>query len=199
MNDANTTQQSEFVWRRLADSVKVGGSEIDGRLFWLFILVPVLVLGLFYAGWMYRRDARTVGWRWASFMGVLRCTVYGIIALVFLLPAMQNWDETKIQSKVVALFDVSGSMGSRDDPPVEGMDVAKLPTRQDKVRNLLEGKTGFLARLGEKNPVFSYRFGGILDEDFLVLDREARFWPRSVWDSRLRNPDEQSEPNATQA
>src|SRR5947207_6455078 len=189
MNDPNTTQQTEFVWRRLADPLKLGSWEADGKL-WLIILFIVLLLGLFYAGWMYKRDSRTVGWRWATFMGVIRCTVYGILAVVFLLPANQSWDETKIQSKVVALFDVSGSMASRDDPPVEGMDVAKLPTRQDKVMNLLEGKTGFLARLGEKNPVFSYRFGGLLDEDFLVLDREGHLWPRSAWESQLRNPEE---------
>src|SRR5256885_12501847 len=31
--------------------------------------------------------------------------------------ALQSWEETKQQSKVVLLFDVSGSMGHRDDYP----------------------------------------------------------------------------------
>src|SRR5437764_1475988 len=76
MNDPNTTQQTEFVWRRLADPLKLGSWEADGKL-WLIILFIVLLLGLFYAGWMYKRDSRTVGWRWATFMGVIRCIVYG--------------------------------------------------------------------------------------------------------------------------
>src|SRR5258707_4506234 len=114
MNDPNTTQQTEFVWRRINDGLHVGGQEYNGYL-WLAILIPVVLVGLVYVIWMYARDARTVGWLWASFLGLLRCTVYAVLALVFLLPAMQSWDETRTQSKVVMLFDVSGSNGARDD------------------------------------------------------------------------------------
>ena len=133
-------------------------------------------------------------------MGILRCTVYGIIALR--VPPARHAElgrNRRSSRRSSRCFDVSGSMASRDDPPVEGMDVAKLPTRQDKVLSLLEGKTGFLARLGEKNPVFSYRFGGGLDEDFHVLDREGQFWPRSAWESRLHKPGRATGPGRDEA
>ena len=45
MNDSNTTQQTEFVWRRLVDSLNVFGRELDGH-YWLLVLIPVLLLGL---------------------------------------------------------------------------------------------------------------------------------------------------------
>ena len=82
--------------------------EIDGH-YWLLVLIPVLLLGFAYAIWQYVRDSRSVGWAWASLMCSLRLVVYLVLAAVFLLPAMQSWDETKAQSKVVVLFDVSGS------------------------------------------------------------------------------------------
>src|SRR4051794_731765 len=111
MNDTHTTtQQTDFVWRRLEDGLRlVDGREVSGW-YWLAILVPVLALGLFYVGWMYRRDARTVAWPWAVFLALIRSTVYVVLALVFLLPALQNWETTKSRSRVALLFDVSGSM-----------------------------------------------------------------------------------------
>ena len=131
MNDPTTTQQTEFIWRRLADALHLGGREIDGH-YWLLVLIPVLLLGFAYAIWQYVRDSRSVGWAWASLMCSLRLVVYLVLAAVFLLPAMQSWDETKAQSKVVVLFDVSGSMGHRDDIPTEATPADKLPTRDRK-------------------------------------------------------------------
>jgi len=43
MNDPTTTQQTEFIWRRLADALHLGGREIDGH-YWLLVLIPVLLL-----------------------------------------------------------------------------------------------------------------------------------------------------------
>src|SRR6266851_6209810 len=110
--EPTTTQETEFVWRRLADSLKLFGQEIDGH-FWLAILIPVLIVAFSYVIWMYVRDGRSVGWPWAAFLAALRSTVYVILAVVFLLPAEQTWDRSETRSRVVFLIDVSGSMGSR--------------------------------------------------------------------------------------
>jgi len=124
----------------------------------------------------------------------LRLAVYLVLAAVFLLPAMQSWDETKAQSKVVVLFDVSGSMGHRDDIPTEATPADKLPTRQDKVLSLLsDDKLAFLKRLQDKNPVFAYRFGGNLDEDYVVLDN-GLVWTRSEWEDKTRGGDKRETP-----
>ena len=82
MND-NATQQTEFVLRRLSDPFHLFGREVSGFA-WLAVLIPVLVLGVVYVGWMYRRDARGVGWAWAAFLGTLRTAVYLILAGIFL-------------------------------------------------------------------------------------------------------------------
>src|SRR5262245_20468883 len=134
MNEGNVTQKTELVWRRIEESVRWFGSELDGRV-WFAVLVPVLLAGLFYVVWMYIRDSKAVGWYWASFLGLLRCTVYALLAVVFLLPARQSYDVVNSQSKVLAAIDVSGSMGERDDPAPEGMKPESMPTRMDKVVN----------------------------------------------------------------
>src|SRR5438445_11611232 len=107
-------QEKEFVLRRLTEAVNLGGKEYDGH-WWLALLIPVLVLGLVYVVWMYRRDSQSVGWRWASFLGVLRGAVYLLLAGIFLLPAEQVWDKSETRSKVIILLDVSGSMGNKED------------------------------------------------------------------------------------
>ena len=56
------------------------------------------------------RDGRAVGAPWAAFLALLRCTVYGILAFAFLLPATQQWEISKNTSKVLVIFDVSPSM-----------------------------------------------------------------------------------------
>jgi hypothetical protein len=50
MND-NTSQFSEFVWRRLADPVRLFGHDLSPQL-WLAVLVLVLLAAFFYVGWM---------------------------------------------------------------------------------------------------------------------------------------------------
>src|SRR5713226_5341193 len=113
--DHNTTQESQFVLRRLEEALRIFGKETDPRWFWILVLVLVLSAGFFYVGWMYKRDSRSVGWAWASVLGLLRSCVYIILAAVFLLPALQTWDRTELHSKVVPVFDVSGSMANKDD------------------------------------------------------------------------------------
>ena len=82
---------------------------------WLIVLFGVLAVALFYVAWMYVKDSRGVGVVWASLLGFLRLGVYGILALVFLLPANQSFVETRSESKVLLLFDVSGSMSTSDE------------------------------------------------------------------------------------
>src|SRR6266851_8820547 len=134
--EPTTTQETEFVWRRLADSLKLFGQEIDGH-FWLAILIPVLIVAFAYVIWMYVRDGRAVGWGWASLLGALRIAVYLILALVFLLPAEQTWERTETRSKVILLIDVSGSMTSKDDLPNEAVPAEKLLSRHDKIIRFL--------------------------------------------------------------
>src|SRR5258708_10064792 len=131
MNDGNVTQKTETVWRRIEESVRWFGTEMDGRI-WFAVLIPVLLAGLFYVVWMYIRDSRAVGWYWATFLGMLRCTVYALLAVLFLLPARQTYDVVNSQSKVVLMLDPSFSMYERDDPPPQGTKAETMPTRLHK-------------------------------------------------------------------
>src|SRR5262249_27700253 len=133
-----------------------------------------------------------LGWAWASFLGALRVTVFLLLALIFLLPAWQNWEKSETRSKVVVLSDVSGSMNTKDDLPTEATPVEKLPTRQDKVIVFLtHDQVAFLPRLQEKNPVAFYRFGSRLDEDFQLFEG-GRQWSAGDWNTWLKpNPKEE--------
>jgi hypothetical protein len=139
---------------------------------WMVVLVPVLAIALFYVGLMYLKDARSIHPLWAAFLGILRCAVYSILAIVFLLPGCQTYDESITHSKVLFLLDVSDSMGTVDDQPEPGQDPAKLPTRQDKVIKFLtaemdakkEPQTPFMARVLKNTDLDMYRFGFDLDE-----------------------------------
>jgi hypothetical protein len=187
MNEAaNTTTSTQFVWRRLAEPIRVFGSDID-PVVWLGVLALVLAVGFFYIGWMYFRDSRGVGSIWATILGLLRASVYVLLAWVFLMPANQTWEQTITRSKAVAVFDVSGSMlTTRDDIPREG-GPATL-TRQEKVLGFLgdtgiegdagvpphpPGKINFFPRLVEKNPVTVYRVASGLDDNYLLLTPEG--------------------------
>src|SRR5437870_3717449 len=117
--DTNSTQETQFVFRRLEEALHLFGREADPYWFWILLLLLVVGAGFTYVAWMYKRDSQSVGWRWASLLAVLRCCVYAILAMVFLLPAWQTWERTESHSKVVLAFDVSGSMGNKDDLPTE--------------------------------------------------------------------------------
>ncbi len=186
--DPTTTQETEFVWRRLTEALHLFGKEIDGH-FWLAILIPVLIIAFSYVIGMYVRDGRSVGWPWAGFLAGLRTFVYIVLAMVFLLPAEQTWDRTETRSKVILMIDVTGSMGSRDDLPTEAVPAEKLLSRQDKVIQLLTNEQiAFIKRLQEKNPVTAYRFGPQIDEAFKTLDPDHP-WSKQDWNAWLKpNP-----------
>jgi hypothetical protein len=173
MSDTNVIQENQWVWRRLEEPIRLFGSEISGNqlsVFWLGVLFTILAIGFGYIARMYLRDSRTIGWAWASFLGILRASVYCMLAVLFLLPGWQSFDVVKSRSKVVFLFDVSGSMETRDEP-TGSQPIEKIPTRQDKVLQLLKDeKVALLRRTWENNPVYVYRFGRFLDENYLVLE-----------------------------
>jgi hypothetical protein len=183
-SDTETVQKTEFVFRRLSEALRLGGQDVDPRL-WLAILIPVLILGAVYVIWMYVRESVTVG-AWAILLAVLRSVVYIILALVFLLPAWQTWDVTENRSKVLLLLDVSGSMGTKDDLPTDSIPVEKLLSRQDKVIAFLtDPQIAFLKKLQEKNPVTAYRFGGQLDEEARVF-ANGKVWSEKEWNDWLK-------------
>ena len=64
--------QREFVLRRLAESWHLGDRELSGTI-WLAVVIPLLVVGLIYAAWMYRRDCRTIAWPIAVGLGLFVC------------------------------------------------------------------------------------------------------------------------------
>src|SRR5207247_2552412 len=119
------------------------------------------------------RDSRGVGVAWAGLLGLLRISVYGVIAFIFLLPASQSWEELTTSSKVVVLLDVSQSMDTRDDLPQDNVPYEKMPTRTDKLLAFLEdARVNFFGNLGKKNPISVFRLARGLDEDFLYIDAE---------------------------
>jgi hypothetical protein len=183
MNDTSPQQTTEFVFRRLSESFRVGGHEVNPYL-WLAVLVPVLAAGLAYVVWMYRRDCRSIAWPWAVLLGTLRAAVYLILAGVFLLPAIQTWEKSEKHGRVLVLFDVSPSVASvSDDLPEDGSAPGKPATRLDKVVAFLTEKpTNFLGRLAENNPVHAYRFGARLDEEAAVFAKsQAPDWDAARW------------------
>lgn len=190
-SEALPGQEKEFVFRRLSEALRFGGKEVDGY-FWLAIIIPILILGFIYVVWMYVRDSRSVGWRWATFLGALRSLVYIILALVFLLPGIQTWDRIETRSKVVLLIDVSGSMqNSKDELPTEAMPVEKLLTRQDKlIRFLTDDQLAFLQRLVDQNPITMYRFGGQVDDEFQLFEGKKEWaeeqWSKEKWIAWLK-------------
>jgi len=139
---------------------------------WFVVLVPVLLVALVYVGFMYYKDAQSINPYWAGFLGVLRCTVYAILAFVFLLPGCQTYETSETHASILMLFDVSESMKTIDDIPEIGQDPATLPIRQDKVLQFLTNQLGpgneprpsFLERTLLKTPARLYRFGIVPDD-----------------------------------
>lgn len=163
-------------------------------LSWWYILVPFLGVGLVYVWLMYLRDAQSIHPVWAAFLGLLRCSVYAILAFVFLLPGCQYYDVSETFSKTVFLLDVSGSMGTIDDLPEPGQDPAKLPTRQDKVIQFLtsvaqkgDAKTrSFTEQIVQKSPVTAYRFGSLADETSVQHLKEGVLPTLAEWTDFLK-------------
>jgi hypothetical protein len=188
MNDTTPQSQTEFVLRRLTESLQIGGKEVNPYL-WLAILIPVLVLGLVYVGWQYKRDTRSIAWPWAVLLGALRVAVYLILAGIFLLPAMQTWERSEKRSRVLVLLDTSPSVASTSDElPEDGTPSVKPATRLDKVINFLtDTQVNFLGRVTQQNPVHVYRFGARLDEEPAVFGKNQPAWDAASWQSWLRH------------
>jgi hypothetical protein len=170
------------------------GSGVEGSGYaWLLLLVPATIAGFVYSAWMYVRDAQTVGWLWGLFLCGLRCCVYLLLALIFLLPSAQSWEKSEQRYEVLVLFDVSDSMGVKDDLPDEKTSYEKLPSRQDKVIDFLSHKYSigtdegtFLEHLQRKNPTFVYRFGSQLDAEFKAYQQGDPPPTRDDWAAWLK-------------
>jgi len=186
MNTNTPHHISEFIFRRLTDPVKLFGFELPPEL-WYVILAVVLLVGFFYIGWMYYRDSKGVGPWWASFLGIFRAAVYVILAIVFLLPAKQSYDETTSKSSIALLFDTSLSMETQDDMPGEGQSFQDVPTRQDKVLSFLTNdKIDFLGNLEKKNPLTVYRFGKKLDERSFWYLANGKNWTAEEFEAERK-------------
>ncbi|HEY7422968.1 MAG TPA: VWA domain-containing protein [Gemmataceae bacterium] len=193
MNEANNTSTyQEFVLRRLSEPLTIGGHEFPWWV-WPMILIAVLSAGFVYIVWMYVKDSRGVGPWWATFLGMLRTAVYLLLAGVFLLPAKQSWEETRVMGKALVLLDTSPSMTKVLDDVPTGKPGEKLRTRQDKVLAFLtDDKAKFFARLEEKNPLTVFRFASRLDENFLLF-KDGRNWTRQECEDFNRKADSNAE------
>ena len=162
-----------------------------GGFTWWYITGGFLALGFGYVAWMYTRDGRGVGPLWAVLLGLLRAAVFTLLGFFFMLPAVHDVDVKYSRSKVLVVFDVSGSMVYlKDDVPDEGRPLDALPTRQDKVLAFLANpKYDFLRRLEATNPLDVYRLARSLDPEFLHFSKDNRNWTRAEFDAWLKDPD----------
>lgn len=185
MND--TQAQTEFVLRRLSESFRLGGRDV-GPWVWIGLVVAAVAIGLTCVVWMYRRDSRSIAWPWACLLGLLRSTVYVILAIVFLLPARVSWERSEKNGRVLLLIDTSASVTTiSDERPDESAPHARPATRLDRVVALLSGRNDrFVERLAAQNRLQVFRFGSRLDEESLTADAESAQWPAEQWSAWLR-------------
>ena len=168
MNDTGVVRETEVVYRRLNESLTLGGSQVDPR-WWLAVLIPILVIGIAYVIWMYTKDSRSVRWFWALPLAALRIAVYLLIGYMFLLPARQTWETVEKKSRVLVMLDLSDSMAKISDDYAKPSD-----TRLNKVLDVLsDEQIGFMKRLLDKNPVYIYRFGNRLDDEPAVFEKRT--------------------------
>jgi hypothetical protein len=169
MNDSGVIHETESFYRRLSEPFQFFGRELNPEWWWA-ILIPVLLLGLFFVGWMYLRDSRTIRWYWAVPLALLRVTVYGLLAYMFLLPAKQTWERSEKRSRVLLVIDVSDSMHTSDDAP-------GTPGAQSRIQKVIDYLTddnvAFLKNLLDRNPVYVYRMGSRLDEEAQIIERRV--------------------------
>jgi hypothetical protein len=177
MSDTTPVESKEWVLKRLLDPIKIFGTELSPDWWW-GVLAVVLGAAFFYVGWMYLKDSRTVGWAWASVLGLLRSLVYVILAFVFLLPAELTTSTISVGSSAGLAVDVSGSFErTRDGIPEAGQKFEDLPTRADMLIAFLEDKKiNFIGRLEENNPITAFRFGPGLDGDNSLRFADGRVW-----------------------
>ncbi|MCX7700272.1 MAG: VWA domain-containing protein [Gemmataceae bacterium] len=185
-NDEMPITQTEFVFRRLGEGLRIGG--IEGHPFlWIALLAVVVGIGIILAIWMYRKDRVSIPLGFAVLLAALRITVILILAACFLLPAVQHWERVERRSRVAILVDVSGSMFISDEIPSATRPPDRLESRMDKVVKLLtDEQVKFLHRLMEKNPIAVYRFGSRLDEEYATLRSGEPAWNAEAWFSWLK-------------
>ena len=167
-----------------------------GGYAWWLITAVVLSAGFFYVAAMYSRDARGVGPLWAVLLGLLRTVAFTLLAFFFMLPSVSEYNEESHRSKVLVVFDVSGSMVyEKDDIPDDAHPLDGLPTRQDKVLAFLaDDKENFLKRLEAKNPVDVFRMARSLDPDYLHFSKDNRNWTRAEFDAWMKGRDRDATP-----
>src|SRR6516225_6641533 len=125
MNDG-TTQQSEFILRRLSEGPSLFRYELHPG-WWLFGLGVVLILAIAYVVRMYIIDSRSVHPLFAIALGTLRCLVFALLGVAFLLPSCQHWEKAEKSSRMVILLDVSESVTRiSDDIPSASRPADKL-------------------------------------------------------------------------
>jgi hypothetical protein len=152
---------------------------------WWLVLVPLLTIGVIYVCLMYGRDCHSISVPWAALLGLLRLSVYGLLTVCFLLPAIQNYETTVTEAKILVVFDISGSIDATD-----GM---SQKTRLEHIVDFLDrpyikgqgtsAKT-FIEHLQDVAPVTCYRFGGI--DDYEPADfKGGQKWLGSEWHTWL--------------
>jgi len=131
---------------------------------WYAFVIAALLYGHSFVVASYVRDSKAIGW-WSLLLGFLRTLVYLILAVAFMLPAIQKWDNSEKHSRVLIVIDVSPSVSQTSDD-ILGGSVLKPQTRLQKVLDYLTNdQVNFLTKLLEKNPLFVYRFASRLDEE----------------------------------
>ncbi|MCS6865658.1 MAG: hypothetical protein RMJ56_07305 [Gemmataceae bacterium] len=169
--------------REVVETVPTFGSTNDIK--WYSFTIGLFILGCFFVGLMYYKDSQSVRWYWAVPLALLRISVYAILCFIFLLPAIQTWEDTQKQSRVVILLDISHSITSdkaTDDVVTKPGQKAKR--RIDYIIDFLTDKdVAFLQKLLEKNPVAVYAFGSRLDEAPQLIASEGPVWSREEWEA----------------
>jgi hypothetical protein len=160
------------------------GYSLREAVSWWLVIVPTLAVATFYVVLMYVQDAQTIHPLVAALLGSLRLMVYALLAFCFLLPGCQEYDTTITESKILVLFDVSGSMSAVDSHGSEGG-----TTRLEKIVSFIttpyqqggSNKT-FLGHLTDSSPVICYRFGATVDDEPVLLDAKSQSsWNADKW------------------
>jgi hypothetical protein len=184
MPETGPNADAELILRRLSDPFPLAPAEY-APVFWWAAVLAVLAVGFAFVVWMYVRDARTAK-LWAVPLALLRMAVYVLLAVAFLLPAIQRWETTEKRSRVLVVLDVSPSVTqTTDDIASAGL---KPRTRMDKVLSFLtDEQVGFLSKLLERNPVVVYRFGTRLDEEPQTFEPGKPVgWSKADWEAWVR-------------
>jgi len=162
----------------------------NGVILWWTVPALMVALGLVAGVAHVLREPHHAGLAWTPLLAQLRIGVYAVLAVCFLLPAMQERDKTRKQSRVLVVLDVSPSVANTSDDAAKGSD-KKPKTRLDKILDFLtdanavnpdgSDKANFLKNLTDKNPVFAFRFGKQLDDDAQAFPAKSAPWTRDEW------------------